>query len=526
MVNALSLAAVVAFSAPVAPMTLEQVLALAPPELLAQIPAETLEEVRQGAIPLEEFARSLGIPAGPLAAPSELQEKQFITHWLYHYPGLSAAIDEDPVGEASISGRCSSLPITDAPRAPRMDPWVWGSKKVSTSYWDAPIDESTCTYDTTDVTRYFVTWVKSASAQSVRVWLGASDYFKLWINGTQVGQRTSGNGKAYTEDEYKFPVTLKAGWNLIVFKHSFPQLGPADDPDNNKKYKYFSLRFVRDDAGTPVTHLVASFDPDPSCDDRAPISTAPYTRVLFPSVAHLPGTAGSQWRTDIELYNGYHMAWESRFRYFREGNNSGIPDTTKTLVLQPFEGKVFRDALRSSEFFNVPSDEKGYAWMSGVYYHYAINYGQARAKVYNQAPTGTFGMDTNLLSPYNRQYQAYFFNLRNGAFRTNLAVVPSKNEGSTYRLRMILSAPEFGVLTKEWPADPSQKLTGFAQLNDVFSYFGVGSTITERALLYVAFVDKTPSDLSFFPYITINDNSTSDPIFRFSGYSTSSPPIF
>ncbi len=373
---------------------------------------------------------------------------------------------------------------------------------------------------------YFVTWVKSPSAQSVRAWLGASDYFKLWINGTLVGQRTSGGAKPHTEDEYKFPAALKAGWNLIVFKHSFPQLGPGDDPDNNKKYKTFSLRFVRDDAGTPVTNLVATFDPDPSCDDRAPLSTASYTRVLFPSVAHLPGKAGSQWRTDIELYNGFHMAWEYRFRYFREGNNTGLPDATKAIVLQPFEGKVFRDALRSSEFFNVMGDQKGYAWMSGFYYYYATSWGHARAKVYNEASTGTFGMDTNLLSPYDYRSFVYFFNVRNGAFRTNLALVPTKNEGSTYRVRMILSAPEFGVLTKEWPADPSQRLSGFAQLYDVFSYFGVGSTSTDRALLYVLLKDQSPADLYIYPYITINDNGTSDPILRLPGYTLSSPPIF
>ncbi len=520
----LTLAAVIV--PPGGAITLEQVLASAPPELVTQIQPHTLEAVREGEIPLEEFARSLGISVFPQAAPTELQEKQFITHWLYHYYALSAGIDEDPVGEATISGRCSSLPITDVPQAPTMGAELWRDKMIYTTYYQAPFNSSTCTYDNTDLTRYFVTWVKSPSAQAVRAWVGASDYFKLWINGTLVGQRNSGGGKPYTVDEYKYPANLRAGWNLIVFKHSFPQLGPSTDPDDNKRYKYFSLRFVRDDAGTPVTNLVATFDPDPSCDDRAPYSTATQTRVLFPSVAHLPGRAGSQWRTDIELYNGFHMAWEYRFRYFREGNNSGAPDATRTTVLQPFEGKVFRDALRSSEFFNVPSDQKGYAWMSGAYYYYTIFYGQARAKVYNQASTGTFGMETSLLHPYSFSYRGYFFNLRNGAYRTNLAVIPSKNEGSSYRVRMILSSPEFGTLTKEWPANPSERLTGFAQLNDVFGYFGVGSTSTDRALLYVVFLDTSFSDLYFFPSVTVNDNGTSDPEFRLSGNPISDPPIF
>jgi hypothetical protein len=47
-----------------------------------------------------------------------------------------------------------------------------------------------------------------------------------------------------------------------------PQLGPETDPNEDNKYKSFSLRFVFDDAGRPITDLVAAFDP--GCTEVTP----------------------------------------------------------------------------------------------------------------------------------------------------------------------------------------------------------------------------------------------------------------
>ncbi len=105
-------------------------------------------------------------------------------------------------------------------------------------------------------------------------------------------------------------------------------------------------------------------------------------------------------------------------------------------------------------------------------------------------------------------------------------MIPWPNQGSQCRLELILQAPEFGVLRREWPTDPSQRLAGLAQLNDVFAYFGVGTVATKRAILYLRVLQKNPELVGVFPYVTINDNGTSDPLFRYVGYSPAAPPIF
>lgn len=501
-----------------------RVLAPLPEEVRQVVPVQLLREVEEGQIPWELLAQGLGFPANPQAV-SEIEAKRFVVHWLYHYTGLPAAITEDPVGEAGISGRCSTEKITDAEKAPNLYPSSWSAPGVGTHYWQAPTDSTTCTTDTTDLTFYKLTWVRSPSAQPVQAWFGSSDYFKLWINGTLVGSRTSGGPKPYTVDEYKYSVNLQAGWNLVVVRQTFPQLGPGEDPDPNNRSKYFSLRFVRDAAGTPVTNLVASFDPNPSCDERGGAQKGLYTKLLVPSVAHLTGVGGSQWRTDLEIYNAFPWPFEWRFAYFKEGNNSGIPDATRTITLEPFETVVVSDALRSSGFFNVAGDEKGYAWVSGPYYWWLKQYQFLQVKLYNQAATGTFAMGLPVWYPYDYSWSSYFYNVRNGAFRTNLAIIPLPNQGSEYRVRLTLFGPDFPTpIVKEWPENPSERMKGFAQLNNVFAYMGAGSVNTARAHIFVEFLERS-SGTSFFPYVTVNDQGTSDPLFRSPGFYAAVAPF-
>jgi hypothetical protein len=167
-----------------------RILALIPPQRLTEIPAPVIDAVLRGEIPTAPFAASLGLvrPVTAMDAPSELQAKQFITHWLDHYICLGAGIDEDYVEEASIDGRCSGQKMSDGPAAPILDANYIAnpSGAVLTAYWQAPPGR------TANLSRYFVTVVKSPAARGAKVWFGASDYFKLWINGTLVLSRTSG----------------------------------------------------------------------------------------------------------------------------------------------------------------------------------------------------------------------------------------------------------------------------------------------------------------------------------------------
>jgi len=505
-----------------------RILGMIPAERLVGIPASAIDAVLRGEIPAAQFAASLGVapPVTAMGAPSELQAKQFITHWLDHYICLGAGIDEDLVGEASIGGRCSRQRMTDDPSAPILYPSYYANAPGSmiTSYWEAPTDLTTCVTRTTNLSRYFVTWVKSPATRSVKVWLGASDYFKLWINRALVLARNAGGSKPFTMDEYKANVMLATGWNLIVFKHSFPQLGPATDPSENNKYKPFSLRFVSDDAGTPITDLVAAFDPN--CTEGDP---SIFTPVWVPNVAHVPGHA-SHWRTDIYLFNPSHMTWSYRFRFYKEGNNSGIPDAEKYLEMTPFQALTFPDALQT--MFGITANVKGYLvalqQVFYVYYTYSMQQnGWLQAKTFNLTEGGTFGTLNPTLYQYaGTAWPATFFGLRNGSYRSNLAIFPAVNMGATAKIRLTLFGPDIAIpLVKEYSG-----INGFWQLNNVFSDLGAGSVNTDSAALYLEFLEN-PTGTLWFPYITILDGNpqygitgTSDPVYLAPGSLKLVPP--
>jgi hypothetical protein len=506
-----------------------QILAMLPAQKLAQIPPSVIDAVLLGDIPAERFAASLGLasPATAMGTPTDLQTKQFITHWLSRYLCLVSRIDQDYVDEASINGRCSGQNMSDGPSAPFLYPTYYpnASGAIITGYWQAPTDLATGVTLTTDLSRYFVTWVKSPTTRSVKLWFGASDYFKLWVNRVLVLLRTAGGSKSFTVDEYKANVTLTAGWNLIVLKQSFPQLGPATDPSDDNKIKALSLRFVSDDAGTPITDLVAAFDPN--CTEADPPLD---TKVFVPNVAHLPGYS-SQWRTDVCLFNGTHMNWSHRLRFYKEGNNSGIPDGEKYLEMTPHQTLTFPDVLQT--LFGITTSVKGYVTvLQQVYSKYSLyslpESGWLQARTFNLADSGSYGTLNPLLYGYSGILSPVaFFGLRNGAFRTNLAMFPVVNSGATTSIRLTLFGPDLPVpLVKQYWG-----INGFWQLNNVFDDLGAGNVNTDSAVLYLVFLDD-PTGTYWFPYVTVLDGNpkygvtgTSDPVYVGPGYFLLLPPI-
>jgi hypothetical protein len=468
--------------------------------------------------PLPPGARS-GPPPGwtapvPEAAVlQDLDEEQFITHWVYTYNVMDGGVDVDLIGESSFQGLCSTDPISSAPDAPSTGPNYSGGPTMYTGCW-AAWNEEECTYFATNSSMYFYTWIRVPTTQQVRAILGAADYFKLWINHTLVMSRTSGGPATYLLDQYQQTATLNQGWNLILFKHSFPQLGPEDDPNPDNIYKYFSLRFTTP-GGVPV-HPIAGFDPMCSYSER----DGQYTRVIVPSIAHLPGSGGSQWRTDTLLVNGTHMTWNYELNYFREGNASGTPNAVARLDIPPYGTVSFADALRHSGLFGVSSDQKGYFDVRRQLYHYLKSAGWLQDKVYNQAPAGSFGMQIPVQYVWDGiSYSAVFYGLRNGAYRTNLGMVPWDNAGATARVRVTLFGPDLAApVSREFGP-----FEGMWQRNDIFDALGVGGLNTARTALYLQILEN-PNGTYWYPYVAVNDNGTSDPIFFTKGSLGSFPP--
>lgn len=506
----------------------ERLLEKLPPDVLTGIPSAVREDVRSGRIPAADMARPFGMLLYPLdarAASLPVYEMGFVPEWISHGTTIPAAIDEDPLSEDSIDGLCSVAPLTGASDAPTVYPYYWVGNvgSMGTSYYQAPTDSSTCTVDNTDLTRYFYAWINSPRTQDVTALMGSSDYFKLWINGALVLRRTSGGPKPFTVDEYSGDVRLMEGWNLLVVRQTFPQLGPANDPSDDNKYKYFSLRFVtRTPDHTPVTDWAESIDP--LCADLANFHGT-YSHVWVLNMPGITGSGGSRWRADMYLFNGMPSRWMYDVRYFREGNNSGSPDVEKTLELEPFETVVSKDALLN--LLGVSANEKGYLEISGAYYYQLTGSGWLYVKVFNQGGTGTYGMHVPARYAYDYEYSAAFFGLRSGRYRCNFGWVPMINDGSDIDITLRLWAPGWAA-----PVEKSfTHLEGYFQIDDVFAKLGVADRVTDGAILQY-FVDRNATNHQGFPYVTVNDGNpgqgmsgSSDPLFLLPGGFYYLPPM-
>jgi hypothetical protein len=450
------------------------------------------------------------------ATKGDVIDDQYITHWVRHYDTLAGTINDDLVGETSFEGLCGNGPLAGIPEAPRLIPYYTHYKTMQTSAYDA-YDFTNCVFTPYNRTRYFYTWVKSNGLQEVEAVIGASDYFKLWINGGLAAVRSSGGPKPYTRDEYRFLTVLRDGWNLLLVKQSFPQLGPPDDPDPNNTVKFFSLRFV-DRAGMPV-QLVAAFDP--MCGYRGDDGAG--TKVVVPSIAHLPGAGGSQWQADVMLHNGTHMTWFLELLYFREGNSSGTPDAVAEGEIAAFGTVSFEDALRHSGLFNVATDQKGYFEVRHGFDVFFEHNGWLKTKVYNLAAEGSFGMDVPVHQFWDGTgTEGTFFGMRHGDFRSNFGMVPWNNEGASARIRLTLYGSDLlGTVTREYGP-----INGMWQLNNVFADLGVPDVNTATATLFMEILDN-PTGTMWYPYVSINDGNphgTSDPILFDWGWFGATPP--
>jgi hypothetical protein len=248
-------------------------------------------------------------------------------------------------------------------------------------------------------------------------------------------------------------------------------------------------------------------------------------------VAHLPGHS-SQWRTDLYIFNGTHMKWSYRLRFYKEGNNSGAPDAEKYLEMAPFQTLMFPDALQT--LFGIAENTKGYVtvlqqlWVRWLSYYHRLESAWLQAKTFNLAENGTFGTLNPILDAYTGTLseQVSFVGLRNGAYRSNLAIFPAVNTGATAKIRLTLFGPDIVMpIVKEYSGIP-----GFWQLNNVFDELGAGSVNTDSAALHVELLEN-PTATPWFPYVTVVDGNpnngvpgTSDPIFLTPVYLPLLPP--
>ena len=187
-----------------------------------------------------------------------------------------------------------------------------------------------------NVVQYFLTQVESATARDVMMLVGADDGIRVWLNGDEVLRQDP--PAAFAEGSHQVPVTLRQGWNLILVKVYYPQLGPRDDPDHD--YKFWSLRFAETDGVTPVLDVYQSVD-----GWCAPTESL-YGWTWAPGAADASGAFGSQWQSELRITNPYYHNLFATLRYFSNSNTSGVPDGERDIRLEPFETVIYDNVVR------------------------------------------------------------------------------------------------------------------------------------------------------------------------------------
>jgi hypothetical protein len=517
-------------SAPADP-TPQEVLARMPGKALLRLPAWFVQQVLAGEIPVADLMAAGGMTRSVQATGMTVaQQKQYITHWITHYTAIVEGFNQDTVGLSTIDGRCSDQAIGDGSGAPTgyADYFNSADGTITTSYYAAPSGPTCGSTITTGLSRYFVTWVYSPTNRSAWLFFGSSDSYKVYLNHNPVLTHAASGTEPYVADSASTQVSLVAGWNLIVVKQSFTQLGPYGDPNPNNVNKFFSLRFALNAGGTPMTDIAGAFDPN--CGDSSD-AIYQFTHTLFANMAHLNGAQNSVWRTDVVFYNGIQIPWWYRLRYYQQGNNTGTPDATATVIVPPFQSVSYSDALPN--LLHVSAQQKGYVVVDGqdgdfTDHWEASNWVTIRA--YNQSASGTYsnivpGFATNAWGTASSAKP--ITGVRNGRFRTNLGVAPAFNTGATTTVRVTITDPSL--------ASPVQQdftgVNGFWQVNDIFTTMGIGHLYTDNATIFIELVNNTTGTY-WFPFATVQDGNpnnneagTSDPAFLTTSQQYLAPPL-
>ncbi|MGV8041322.1 MAG: S8 family serine peptidase [Thermoanaerobaculaceae bacterium] len=178
---------------------------------------------------------------------------------------------------------------------------------------------------------------------------------------------------------------------------------------------------VYTEAGTFTWRVTAAIGGVP-CTRSGQITIAPWTAHV-PAVAHAPGAAGSQWRTDLAVANRSGRTASLSYVYVPYGAGAQV---TRSRTLGHGATERFEDVLVSLFGFAASASPKGSVRIES----------SARvlvtARTYNQATKGTYGQSYPALTTadgFTRGQTAYVGQLeKSTAFRSNLGV---QNLGST-----------------------------------------------------------------------------------------------
>lgn len=262
-------------------------------------------------------------------------------------------------------------------------------------------------------------------------------------------------------------------------------------------------RFVRIVAIAALLAIAPIF----GCSEHATKSTGKSaaaisnTQLFIPASAHVSGALGTNWRTDLEIFNPGQSQSSVTVALLKAGISNHNPQT-RTYTLDPGESRRFEDALMSIFGFD------GAAAIRVV-----NNSGMAAvtSRTYNLTTGGTFGQFVGGVISHTaiqggqegRIIQLTHNRSTTSGFRTNIGFVNAT--GSQITVQVALYRADSSYLgTKEYPLNPYE----FRQVDKIFQKVTSGDVDDGYAVL-----STTTTGGAFFAYGVVIDNRTSDPVY-------------
>lgn len=223
--------------------------------------------------------------------------------------------------------------------------------------------------------------------------------------------------------------------------------------------------------------------------------------MFVPAAAHVSGAAGTNWRTDVEVYNAGQQTAQYRIALLRKNQNNSNP-VTMGFNLLAGQSVRYNDILQSVFQF----DGSASLWIT-------VQSGEVivSSRTYNETPDGTYGqyiggaLEAQAIQQdqEGRIIQLTHNRANNQGFRTNVGFLNCTSLNINVQVRLYSWNGSL-IGTRTYGLEPYM----YTQIDRIFEQV----TQSDVSDGYVIVETFTPGG-KFFAYASVVDNRTGDPIY-------------
>jgi PKD repeat protein len=238
--------------------------------------------------------------------------------------------------------------------------------------------------------------------------------------------------------------------------------------------------------------VIKTITVDPRTGGVPPITDPGEYSYVIAAASHAQGLSNTNWVTDVVLHNPGTSAAEG-YIWFMKGGQNNLGADGQPVAVSPGASLLIEDIVLSL----FGEDDASGALLIGSDQPLLVT-----SRTYNDASSGTFGQfipGREIESAVGRNEEVRLIQLtRSSTFRTNLGVANPTGNGITVTVSLQdAGGTEFASRSLTVPP------FGFLQKTDI-----LGADVADA----VAVVSSSTQDAAFFPYASVVDNRTGDPM--------------